>query len=253
LRTRTHKKPHTNNTATLNYQTPTHIQKQQQEQKQKMVNAIIFGPPGSGKGTYATRLQTKLNTDAIATGDILRQAIKQNTPLGKKAKQYVEKGLLVPDNLVIQILKQHLTKTKNKKGFILDGYPRTLKQAKALDKITKIDTIIQLTVPDWIIIERLSTRRICKNCGQVYNIRYLKPKKDMTCDKCGGPLYQRQDDTSEVIKKRIKVYEQQTQPILQYYKEKNVPITEFKCEKLETPPEEAVREILKGLKTLKLA
>ncbi len=218
-----------------------------------MVNAIIFGPPGSGKGTYATRLQTNLGINTIATGDILRETIKQNTPLAKKVKQYVEKGLLVPDNIVTQVLKQHLTKTNNKKGFILDGYPRTLKQAKALEKITKIDAVIQLTVPDWIIIERLSTRRICKNCGQVYNIRYLKPKKDMTCDKCGGPLYQRTDDTPEVIKKRIKVYEHQTQPLLQYYKEKNIPFIEFKCEKLETPPEVAVEEILKGLKKLKLA
>jgi adenylate kinase len=218
-----------------------------------MVNAIIFGPPGSGKGTYATRLQTTLNLNIIATGDILRETIKQNTPLAKKIKQYVEKGLLVPDNIVTQVIKQHLTKTNNKKGFILDGYPRTLEQAKALEKITKIDAVIQLTVPDWIIIERLSTRRICKNCGEVYNIRYLKPKKDMTCDKCGGPLYQRTDDTPEVIKKRIKVYEHQTQPLLQYYKEKNVPFIEFKCEKLETPPEVAVKEILKGLKKLKLA
>jgi len=218
-----------------------------------MVNAIIFGPPGSGKGTYATRLQTNLGINIIATGDIIRETIKQNTPLTKKLKQYVEKGLLVPDNIITQVMKQHLTKTNNKKGFILDGYPRTLKQAKALDKITKIDTIIQLTVPDWIIIERLSTRRICKNCGQIYNIRYLKPKKDMICDKCSGPLYQRPDDTPEVIKKRIKVYEHQTQPLLQYYKEKNVPFIEFKCEKLETPPEVAVEEILKGLKKLKLA
>jgi adenylate kinase len=218
-----------------------------------MVNAIIFGPPGSGKGTYATRLQTTLNLNIIATGDILRETIKQNTPLAKKIKQYVEKGLLVPDNIITQVIKQHLTKTNSKKGFILDGYPRTLEQAKALEKITKIDAVIQLTVPDWIIIKRLSTRRLCKNCGQVYNIRYLKPKKDMTCDKCGGPLYQRTDDTPEVIKKRIKVYEHQTQPLLQYYKEKNVPFIEFKCEKLETPPEVAVKEILKSLKKLKLA
>jgi len=155
--------------------------------------------------------------------------------------------------LTIQVLKQHIAKIKNKKGFLFDGYPRTIEQAKALETIAKIDVIIQLVVPDWIIIERLSTRRICKNCGEVYNIRYLKPKKDMICDKCGGPLYQRPDDTAEVIKKRIEVYEQQTQPILQYYKEKDIPFIEFKCEKLETPPEVAVEEILKGLKKFKLA
>jgi adenylate kinase len=218
-----------------------------------MVNAIIFGAPGSGKGTYASRLQSKLGVNVIAMGDIFREIMKEDTDLGREVKGYVEKGLLGPDSLTIQVLKQHIAKIKNKKGFLFDGYPRTIEQAKALEKIAKIDVIIQLVVPDWIIIERLSTRRICKNCGEVYNIRYLKPKKDMICDKCGGPLYQRPDDTPEVIKKRIEVYEQQTQPILQYYKEKGVPFTEVKCEKLETPPEVMVEEILKGLKKLELA
>ena len=218
-----------------------------------MVNAIIFGAPGSGKGTYASRLQSKLGVNIIAMGDIFREIMKEDTDLGREVRGYVEKGLLGPDSLTIQVLKQHIAKIKNRKGFLFDGYPRTIEQAKALETIAKIDVIIQLVVPDWIIIERLSTRRICKNCGEVYNIRYLKPKKDMTCDKCGGPLYQRPDDTPEVIKKRIEVYEQQTQPILQYYKEKGVPFTEVKCEKLETPPEVMVEEILKGLKKLGLA
>jgi adenylate kinase len=218
-----------------------------------MVNAIIFGAPGSGKGTYASRLQSKLGVNVIAMGDIFREIMKEDTDLGREVRSYVEKGLLGPDSLTIQVLKQHITKIKNKKGFLFDGYPRTIEQAKALETIAKIDVIIQLVVPDWIIIERLSTRRICKNCGEVYNIRYLKPKKDMICDKCGGPLYQRPDDTPEVIKKRIQVYEQQTRPILQYYKEKGVPFTEVKCEKLETPPEAIVEEILKGLKKLGLA
>ena len=218
-----------------------------------MVNAIIFGAPGSGKGTYASRLQSKLGVNVIAMGDIFREIMKEDTDLGREVRSYVEKGLLGPDSLTIQVLKQHIAKIKNKKGFLFDGYPRTIEQAKALLTIAKIDVIIQLVVPDWIIIERLSTRRICKNCGEVYNIRYLKPKRDMMCDKCGGPLYQRPDDTPEVIKKRIEVYEQQTQPILQYYKEKGVPFTEVKCEKLETPPEVIVEEILKGLKKLRLA
>ena len=218
-----------------------------------MINAIIFGAPGSGKGTYASRLQSKLGIDVIAMGDIFREIMKEDTDLGREVRSYVEKGLLGPDSLTIQVLKQHIAKIKNKKSFLFDGYPRTIEQAKALETIAKIDVIIQLLVPDWIIIERLSTRRICKNCGEVYNIRYFKPKKDMICDKCGGPLYQRTDDTPEVIKKRIEVYEQQTRPILQYYKEKAVPFTEVKCEKLETPPEVIVEEILKGLKKLKLA
>jgi adenylate kinase len=218
-----------------------------------MVNAIIFGAPGSGKGTYASRLQSKLGVEVVAMGDIFREIMKENTPLGRKVKGFVEKGLLVPDNVVVEVLKQHLAKIPHDKGFILDGYPRNLDQAKFLENLAKIDVIIQLTVPEWIIIERLSARRICKNCGAVYNLRYLKPKVDMICDKCGGPLYQRPDDTPEVIKKRIQVYEQQTQPILEYYREKGIPFVEFKTESLEMPPEAAVEEIFKGLKNLKLA
>jgi len=198
-------------------------------------------------------LQSKLGVDVIATGDIFREIMKEGSSLGRKVKGYVEKGLLVPDDVVVEVLKQRLAKIPKGKGFILDGYPRTIEQAKSLEKITKINVIIQLIGPDWIIVERLSTRRICKNCGEVYNIRYLKPKKEGVCDKCGGPLYQRSDDTPEVIKNRIAVYERQTQPILQHFKEKDVPIIEFKTESLEMPPEVAVEEILKGLRKLKLA
>jgi adenylate kinase len=217
------------------------------------VNTVIFGAPGSGKGTYASRLQSKLGVDVIAMGDIFREIMKEDSQLGKKVKRYVEKGLLVPDDVVIEVLKQRLTEIPEGKGFILDGYPRTVEQAKALEKIAKIDVIILLQVPDWIIIERLSTRRICKNCGAVYNIRFLKPKVDMVCDKCGGPLYQRSDDTPEVIKKRIEVYENQTRPILQLFKEQKVPFAVAKCEALDTPPENVVKIILKKLGKLKLA
>jgi adenylate kinase len=218
-----------------------------------MVNAIIFGAPGSGKGTYASRLQSKLSVNVIAMGDIFREIMKEDTPLGREVKGYVEKGLLGPDSLTIRVLKQHMAKINNKKGFLFDGYPRTIEQAKALQEIARIDVIIQLVVPDWIIIERLSSRIICKNCGEVYNTRFLKPKKDMICDKCGGPLYQRPDDTPEVIKKRIEVYEQQTRPILQYYREKRVPFLEAKCETMEKTPEMIVEEISAGLKRLGLA
>jgi len=218
-----------------------------------MVNAIIFGAPGSGKGTYASRLQSKLDVNVVTMGDIFREIMKEDTDLAREVRGYVEKGLLGPDSLTIRVLKQHLAKIRNEKGLLFDGYPRTIEQAKALKAIAKIDVIIQLIVPEWIIIERLSTRRICKNCGAVYNIRYLKPKVDMICDKCGGELYQRPDDTPEVIKKRIQVYEQQTQPLLQYYRDKGVPFIEFKTESLEMPPEVAVEEILKRLKKLGIA
>ncbi len=217
------------------------------------MKAIIFGPPGSGKGTYASRLQGKLGVDVVAMGDIFREIMKESTSLGKKVKSFVEEGLLVPDEVVIEVLKQRLAKASMKTGFIFDGFPRTIEQAKSLDDIAKIDVVIQLTVPDSIIIERLSTRRICKNCGEVYNIRYLKPKIEGVCDKCGEELYQRSDDTADVIRDRIHVYERQTQPILKHYIQKRIPLIEFKCHQLDTPPEVAVEEILKGLRKLKLA
>jgi adenylate kinase len=217
-----------------------------------MVSLIIFGAPGCGKGTYASRLKEKLNIEVIATGDIFRGMIKENTPLGRRVKAYVESGLLVPDDVTFEVLKERMAKIPKGKGFILDGYPRTVEQAKTLDRIAKIDAIIHLIVPDWIIIKRLTSRRVCQKCGAIYNLLFLKPKNDMVCDKCGGPLYQRSDDTPEVIKKRIEVYEKQTQPLLEYYRAKKVPFVEVKCEKLETPPEVIVEEILKGLRRLNL-
>ncbi|TRO49660.1 nucleoside monophosphate kinase [Candidatus Bathyarchaeota archaeon] len=216
------------------------------------MNAIIFGAPGSGKGTYASRLQLKLGVDVIAMGDIFRENLKEDTTLGRKVKGYVEKGLLVPDEIVIDVLKQRIAKVPKEKGFILDGYPRTIKQAKALEGIAKIDVILLQMVPDWIIVERLSSRRICRNCGAVYNLRFLKPKVDKICDKCEGTLYQREDDQPEVIKRRIKVYQEQTSPLLQHYKEKNTPFIISSIITLETPPEPVVEEMLKELKKLNL-
>lgn len=216
------------------------------------MNAIIFGAPGAGKGTYSSRLQAQLGLEVIAMGDIFRESLKKDTELGKKVKSYVEKGLLVPNDIVIDVLKQRLSEIPKGKGFLLDGYPRTVDQAKTLEKIAKIDVVILLVVPDWIIIERLSTRRICKNCGAVYNIRFLKTKTEGVCDKCGGPLYQRADDTEEVIKKRIQIYEEQTQPILKLFKKKKIPFVEARCETLDAPPDDIVKEIIRDLKKLKL-
>ncbi|MBE3036374.1 MAG: nucleoside monophosphate kinase, partial [Candidatus Atribacteria bacterium] len=134
-------------------------------QGEENMKAIIFGAPGSGKGTYASRLQAKLNVDVIAMGDIFRESVKQNSELGKKVKRYVEAGMLVPDDIVVEALKMRLSDVPKDKGFILDGYPRTLAQAKILEGIASIDVILELKVPDWIIVERLSSRRICRNCG----------------------------------------------------------------------------------------
>jgi adenylate kinase len=216
------------------------------------LKAIILGAPGAGKGTYASRLQQKLDVEVIATGDIFRESIKEDSELGKKAKSYVEKGLLVPDEVVVEMLKHRLGKIPKEKGFILDGYPRTLAQAKTLATITKIDVILMLDVPDWIIIERLSTRRICRNCGTVYNIRFLKPKVEGICDKCGGPLYQRSDDTPEVIKKRLQVYQEQTKPLLEYFKQKKIPFVTSSAASLDQPPELIVDKLIAELKKLNL-
>lgn len=217
------------------------------------MNAIIFGAPGSGKGTYSARLQTLLGLEAISMGDIFREMMKKDTELGRKIKNYVEKGLLVPNVIVVDVLKRRLNEIPKGKGFLLDGFPRTVEQAETLEKVAKIDVIILLLVPDWIIIERLSTRRICRNCGAVYNVRFLKPKTEGICDICGGPLYQRPDDTEEVIKKRIQIYEEQTQPIVQLSKDKKIPFVEAHCNALDAPPDKIVNEILNSLKKLNLA
>jgi adenylate kinase len=217
------------------------------------MKAVIFGAPGSGKGTYSSRLQARLGVDVIAMGDIFREMLKEDSELGRKIKSYVERGALVPDDIVNEVLRQRLAKVPKGKGVILDGYPRTVIQADTLDKIAKIDAVILLMVPDWIIIERLSSRRICRNCGTVYNTRFLKPKVEGVCDKCGGQLYQRADDTAEVIKNRLQVYEAQTQPLLQKFREKETPFVVANSDKLETPPETVVETIVKDLKKLKLA
>ena len=217
------------------------------------MNAIIFGAPGSGKGTYASRLRSRLGVDVIAMGDIFRENLKADTALGKKVKSYVEKGLLVPDGIVIDVLKQRLSEVPKGKGFILDGYPRTIDQAETLEGIAKVDVILLQMVPDWIIIERLSSRRICKSCGAVYNMRFLKPKVEGVCDKCGGSLYQRSDDTPEVIKRRLQVYQEQTSPLLQHYKEKNVPFIVSSITALDTSPETVIETMLAELKKLNLA
>ena len=215
------------------------------------VKFIIFGPPGAGKGTYASQLESKLKIAKISTGDIFREEIKLNTDLGKKVADFVKAGELVPDEITIEVLKKRMNKPDSKKGFILDGYPRTIKQAKALEKITEIDAIIHLIVPEWVIIERLSSRRICKNCAAVYNLKYLKPKKAVVCDECGGELYQREDDKPKVIRERLRVYEMQTQQLIDYYKD-NIPLVNIECKSVDVPPETVVEKITQELQKLNL-
>lgn len=213
---------------------------------------VIFGAPGAGKGTYSTRLQDALKIIAVSTGDLFRAAVKQESELGKSVKSYLDSGKLVPDEVVLDVLKDRLAKDDAAKGFILDGYPRTLKQVGDLEGVTEVDAVINLVVPEWVIVERLSSRRVCKKCGTIYNVRYLKPKVEGVCDKCGGELMQRDDDKPDVIKDRLKVYEDNTKPLLELFKDKGTKIVDIECNDVDVPPQIMVDKILKKLKEEKL-
>ena len=183
---------------------------------------ILLGGPGVGKGTQAQRLATKYNTPHIATGDILRQAVKDGTDIGLKAKSYMDKGLLVPDEVVIGIIEGRLAQPDAKVGYILDGFPRTVPQAKALDELTARlnmlpDAVVNITASTEMVVRRLSGRRTCRDCQAVYHVVNIPPKEAGVCDRCGGELYQRDDDQEETIRKRIQVYLEQTAPLLDYY------------------------------------
>ena len=204
---------------------------------------VILGPPGSGKGTYASRLKDLLGIPHISTGDMVREEIRAQTELGKIMKAYSERGELVPDEIIIDMLAKRLSKPDAQRGFILDGFPRTLKQAEYLEKISGVDLVINLNVPDEIIIQRLSNRLICKRCGAIYNRLTLKPKVDGICDKCGGELYQREDDRPEVIQERLNVYRRDTKPLIEYYRRKGI-LRDVYCESLTTTPEEMIGKIM---------
>lgn len=184
---------------------------------------ILLGPPGSGKGTQADKIRDMLEIPHISTGDMLREAIKNNSPIGKEVKQYLDSGKLVPDETIIKLIQQRISQTDCEKGFILDGFPRTINQAEGLGIIlnkiqNKIDKVINLAVSEDILVERLSGRRTCSKCGTPYHIKYKPSEKEGICNKCGGKLYQREDDKPETIKQRFQVYQQQTAPLLDYYK-----------------------------------
>lgn len=191
------------------------------------MNLILLGGPGAGKGTQAKLIVEEYKIPQISTGDMLREAVKQGTELGKKAKEYMDKGELVPDEIVIGIVRDRLKQPDCEKGFILDGFPRTIAQAEALDKMLdeigkKIDAVINIYVPEEEIVKRIVNRRTCKKCGAIYHLIYSPPKESNKCDKCGGELYQRDDDKEETVRERLRVYKQQTEPLIEYYEKKGI-------------------------------
>ena len=187
-----------------------------------MLRTILLGPPGAGKGTQAAKIIEKYNIPHISTGDIFRENIKKGTELGKKAQEYMNRGELVPDDLVIEIATTRLLEDDCKDGFLLDGFPRTVYQAEKLDEFlaahgSKIEKVIDIEVGKEELMERLTGRRVCKSCGASYHIVNIPPKKEGVCDVCGGELIQRADDNAETVANRIEVYEAQTMPLVEYY------------------------------------
>ena len=211
---------------------------------------ILLGSPGAGKGTVANRFKQHDGSVHISTGDILRNAVKAGTPLGKKAKEYMDQGALVPDSLIMDIMEERLQEPDCKQGFILDGFPRTIPQAEALDKLLEklsihLDGVINLEVERSVILDRLTTRRTCSNpsCQAIYNVKTNPPKTAGICDKCGSPVIQRSDETEEAILKRLETYNQQTAPLIDYYKKQSM-LTTITSLDLDT----IIQEVLAALK-----
>ena len=191
------------------------------------MNVVLLGPPGAGKGTQAGVLCQRFKVLHVSTGDMLREAVKNGSEIGLKAKSYMDKGGLVPDDVVIKIVAEKLLSLKDESGFLLDGFPRTVKQADELDKSLessgkKLDLILYFKTSQEISISRLSGRRVCKKCGRNYHVKNMKPKKEGVCDSCGENLYQRNDDKEETVKKRLFVYGQDTKPLIEYYKKRGI-------------------------------
>lgn len=188
---------------------------------------VLLGAPGAGKGTQAKKLVEKYGIPQISTGDLLRAAVAAGTPLGKEAKSYMDKGELVPDSVVLGMVEERLKQDDCKKGYILDGFPRNTAQAEALDKMLAslnmpLTAALSVDVPFDDLMKRLTGRRTCKACGQMYNVYFNPPKKEGVCDKCGGELFQRDDDKEETIRKRLEVYNAQTAPLIDYYRKMGI-------------------------------
>ncbi len=188
---------------------------------------VLLGPPGAGKGTQAKLLEDRFAARQISTGDILRKAVAEQTPLGRQASEYIRRGELVPDRLIIDLVADRLKEKDCEKGFVLDGFPRTITQAQSLEEILKrmglgLDCVLSVQVPHKLIVERLSGRRTCKGCGALYHVVFDPPKAAGTCNRCGGELFQRDDDREETVMNRLKVYDNQTAPLVSYYRERGL-------------------------------
>lgn len=181
------------------------------------MNLILLGAPGAGKGTLAAYLIDKMSVPSVSTGNILREAVKNETKLGREAKQYMDAGKLVPDEVVIGMLEERIAQSDCQNGFILDGFPRTIPQAEALDRIAKIDCALSLEVPDEVIEGRMTGRRVCLKCGATYHVQNMPPKKEGVCDVCGDELVIRKDDAIDVVRDRLKTFHAQTEPLKDYY------------------------------------
>ena len=216
---------------------------------------IMLGAPGTGKGTVAKLLQEELGIKQVSTGDIFRKNIKEKTEIGILAEKYISKGDLVPDDVTIKIIEERLNKDDLQNGAILDGFPRTIRQAEELDKILeskgkKVDKVINLTTPNEEIIERIVNRRVCSNqeCKAIYNIVLDPPKKEGICDKCGAELVRRKDDTEETVKSRLDTYFEETNPLVEYYEKKGIVLTELVSKTVNRLGKDVAKEISKVLK-----
>jgi adenylate kinase len=208
---------------------------------------IFLGPPGAGKGTLAGLVCTEFGIPQISTGDIFRDAIKRETELGKKVKEIVGRGDLVPDELTVSLVRERLTQPDTQKGYILDGFPRTIPQAEALAGFQKLDAVVNFAISDALVIERLSGREICKGCGAIYHVKNMPSKVKGVCDKCGGPTYTRPDDSLESITNRLDVYRKQTEPLIAYYRDKKL-LKDIDSSK---SPEDTARQIRTALAGLR--
>ena len=216
---------------------------------------IMLGAPGTGKGTVAALLQDKLGIKHISTGDIFRKNMKEGTELGKIAEKYISQGKLVPDDVTIKVVEERLKEKDTENGIILDGFPRTVKQAEELDKILdrngkKVDKVINLETPDEEIIERIVNRRVCSNqeCKAVYNLVLDPPQIDGICDKCGHELIKRKDDTEETVRERLNVYFKETSPLIEYYEKQGIILTEMVSKSINKLGKDVANEIAKSLK-----